>query len=110
MESTQPSKRKNRSKSTSSKSPTEPAETAPNLNGNKDGGSEEQEPAVNDKPTEEASENENKPVQGRKRKASEMKSDLSGGEEGSPEKETKEIIEPEKKVEVKGISYASMLV
>ncbi|KAI4463566.1 methyl-cpg dna binding [Holotrichia oblita] len=105
METTQPSKRKNRSKSTSSnKSPTEPAEhteTAPNLNGNKDGGSEEQETANNDKPTEETTTDENKPTQGRKRKASEMKSDSSGGEETPVEKETKEITEPEKKVEVK---------
>ncbi|KAK9728026.1 F-box-like [Popillia japonica] len=105
METTQPSKRKNRSKSTSSnKSPTEPAEhteTAPNLNGNKDGGSEEQETANNDKPAEETTTDENKPTQGRKRKASEMKSDSSGGEETPAEKETKEVTEPEKKVEVK---------
>lgn len=102
MESTQPNKRKNRSKSTSSKSPAEPTETAPNLNGNKDGGAEEQEAANNDKPAEDATPNEIKPVQGRKRKASEMKSDSSGGEEASPEKENKEVIEPEKKVEDKG--------
>ncbi|GJQ86074.1 hypothetical protein Trydic_g10044 [Trypoxylus dichotomus] len=104
MESTQPSKRKNRSKSTSSKSPTEstePIESAVNLNGNKDGGTDEQEAPSSEKPTEETPTAESKPTQGRKRKASEMKSDSSGGEEPSHEKETKEIIEMEKNIEIK---------
>ena len=95
-----PNKRRTRSKSTSIKNLEEPTETAPNLNGNKDGVNDE-ETSPSEKQTEirvEAETPDTSPKVTRKRKASEMRSESSGGEESqSADKETKEVIEPELK-------------